>query len=226
MPTITEVYRPIQKSFLFALDRDRRDGHKYLMACLQNPELDLTSPRSDAGLLWDVESEHQYLIIRRKSFVDFEPAGGKLTLLTSIETVPGNVQIQEKLVIHGKIARQYSPLIRRDLEVEEFIKSQNLPVPKRPRSRLQPVQPEKLDTWLTEKLERLGLVVHHLDARVIPDIRISKSRRRDSIPAASFSAQISGSPEAIRELLENGFGRAKNFGLGLIQFEQDSQNNS
>lgn len=226
MSTITEVYKPVTPSFLIALDRDRRDGHRFLMSCLRNPALSKETPRMDAGLLWDIDPAHQFLIVRRSSSTPFEPEVGKITLLNEQRTIPEGLDLHESVVIQGRVARQFSPLIKRDPEVEKFLQIPGQPAPKRPRSRLQPVQPENLNVWLSQKLERIGLVVHQLNAEVIPDIRLSKSRRRESVPAASFSAQISGRPEIIHELLENGFGRAKNFGLGLIQIQQDSQNNS
>lgn len=222
MSTITEVYKPAEKSFLIALDKDRRDGHKYLMSCLEDPRLSENSPRRDAGLLWDIDQKNEQIIIQRSSSTPFNPTGGKLALSVALSTDLKNLEEQKFVALQGKIARQYSPLIKVDPEVEEFFRSRGLPVPKRPRSRLQPVPPEKLHMWVTEKLERLGLNVHEMNAEIIPDIRLSKTRKRESVPAASFTARISGSPENVQGLLENGLGRAKNYGLGLIQIQQDS----
>lgn len=192
------------------------------MSCLQNPSLSKEAPRRDAGLLWDLDKATQTIVIRRNSDTPFEPSGGKLELLGQLDTSPIGGEQLITVSIFGKVARQYSPLIKKDPEVEAFFQAHGLPMPKRPRSRLQPVQPESLNEWLIAKLERLELKVHDLDAQVIPDIRLNKARKRESVPAASFKASVSGRSEAINAVLEKGLGRAKNFGLGLIQIQQNS----
>lgn len=217
MSSITETYKPAKPAFLHGIARARRDGHRYLMSSLRDPSLCPEEPRKDAQLLWNVDLEQELLIVRRRSDVPFEPAGGKLVHQSSENSIPEDTDLYKPLTIRGNIARQYSPLIKRDPEVEDFFHSQGMPVPKRPRSRLQPVRTEDLNSWIKAKLERLGLQVHGILALPIADIRLSDVRKTESLPVATFQAQISGSPEVITELIENGFGRAKNYGVGLIQ---------
>lgn len=191
------------------------------MSCLQDPSLGKDHPRKDAGLLWDLDLEQQLLFVRLRTDVPFEPSAGKIALVESQRSLVESMNLESSVFIGGKVARQYSPLIKRDLEVEEFFKNLKSPVPKRPRSRLQTVRAANLETWIREKLERLGLNVFQIFALPAPDIRLSSTRRIESVPAAVFRAHISGSPEAIEMLIDSGLGRAKNYGLGLIHITQN-----
>lgn len=213
--SVTRLFTTTDTARLRGLVADRRSAHKLLMSCVETAALDKQRPRSDAQLQWAVDENHRGLLIRHRQGLAIAPPNG----FDELPFDDGSSRIGRKSSptdLAVTVARQYSPSVPRDREVERFLIERGLELPKRPRSRLVPVPAERLESWAHGLLERRGLTIHDLTVTASSDARLSAHRRRESVPTARIHAAVTGTPETIGELLDHGIGRARSYGLGLV----------
>ncbi|MDF5820705.1 type I-E CRISPR-associated protein Cas6/Cse3/CasE [Corynebacterium felinum] len=189
----------------------RRDAHKVLMRCLDGSNLDAESPRSDAELLWHFDITSRVLTVRHHEKATFTKPKGTTELASQQFTAPTGA-----LSAHVLVARQYSPSVPRNLELEEFMKSQGFAI-KRPRSRLTPVPVSNLENWARQVFQRQGLTITDLSVTQTDSIYLSRIRKKESIPTASIVLTAEGENNTLSTLLRTGIGRGRNYGLGLIR---------
>lgn len=211
----------------------RKDIHKILMSEVVSSDLDHISPRSDAGILFTIDSSSgevgdKYFgkknvctglfetILYLTCSDDTQFSYNKITLL---EELP-SYNKESEISFTCTLSSLYTPMV--DLEKEErealsyLIDKPLDETPQRVSSQKKiPVEDDNASDVLTSRFANKGIEAKLSYISPAMNVYIDKTNKK-RIPVRTVSGILSGYPEDISTLMKKGIGKGKNYGLGMI----------
>lgn len=189
------------------------DMHKIIMSSLEHSEhLSPLSPRSDAGILWTYNPQDNLIVIQHNDTVSIHD---KDFHKISQENIPLFTQPQT-ITVQGRVSRLYTPHESLEEEQKEVLKALGIQYSSlQSKRRAIPIPQEELDERMKAKLEARNLNVSHIHAQVAEDLQIGRSRKKRT-PTCNLIATVTGNQDDLNALIFGGFGKAKNYGIGLL----------
>lgn len=199
-----------------------KDIHSLLMRSIAQDNLAPTAPRASARLLWrhtsaELEAPHQQdepeLLVQVNGGITISDPNLEICSITETQIPDGGEH-----TIKGLVSRLYQPmqkLSESELEVLHKMGLTSIPTTAGGATRKVPIPAEILEQRLKERLTNRGFEVGDLSAHIREDLRIDSSRNR-RIPTCWFEAKVKADKDTLSDLILNGFGKGKNYGLGLI----------
>lgn len=187
--------------------------HKMLMAALPD---DLTGllpagvesigPRADAGLLWFRQGDAVIVTIR--SGLEFMPSGPFITAVTELNGPKKGVDVEFSILM----TRQYRASVG---YVPVGVKARlGDSWKKYSTGRLVPVEEDRVVGWAKDRLRRVAPDVTGMTVNIQNDYLLAGPKdSRVKVPVVT--ARATAPWDQWLELVVNGVGRAKNYGLGL-----------
>ena len=191
-----------------------QDMHKIIMRSLNNSQhLSQSEPRKDAHLLWNQVSNNIIIIQHDDnisiSLKDFHPVNK--------EEIPP-LKDNENVRLTGKVSRLYNPQLSISQEERDILETLGYDVSNiHSGTRKIPVPESELNRIMENKLRSRNLDVSHIDCEITQDLRINRSKR---VPTCIIDVTLTGKSEDLNHLVSQGFGKAKNYGIGLLQIEE------
>lgn len=190
-----------------AIDNDRSIGHRLVMSLLPDNCLDKKAPRSQAGILWKIYEDG--LFIRSKM---------------DIPGRPGLIELEDTLLSNnfdenfsGVIDVTMSRVQRESLAIpQELIDAGYKPK----KARTIPVPEDYFMTYAERKLD--GFSLNDVEFSDVGRIVVGRGAGKYSIPSFRVKAQVTINDfEKAYNIVYNGVGKGKNFGLGLVTLNSD-----
>lgn len=191
-----------------------QDMHKIIMRSLNNSQhLSRSEPRKDAHLLWNQVSNNIIIIQHDDnisiSLKDFHPVNK--------EEIPP-LKDNENVRLTGKVSRLYNPHIPISQEEKDILQTLGYDISRLPSgTRKVPIPENELHRVMKNKLQSRNLEVSHIDCIIDKDLRINKTKK---VPTCIIDVTLTGKSEDLNHLVNQGFGKAKNYGVGLLQIEE------
>lgn len=211
----------------------RKDIHKILMSEVVSSDLNHISPRSDAGILFTIDSSSgevgdKYFGKKNVCTGLFETI---LYLICSDDTKFGysKITLVEEIPSYKKeseisftctLSSLYTPMVNLEKEEREALSYLlDKPLDETPQrvstQKKIPVEDDNALGVLTSRFANKGIVAT-LDY-ISPSMNIHIDRTSNKrIPVRTVSGIMSGEPEDIADLISHGIGKGKNYGLGMI----------
>lgn len=183
------------------IEQDHGAGHRLLMALLPDGALDGASPRQAAGLLWAKTKPTELLVSSR-----FELSPTKDITIHPADSNPP--EGGRSYLLHTTLETTYTPAA--------WVPEEIWNMPNRPpiHGKRVPVPQNSIEQWIIDKLERSGFEATNLESVSPRRMRV----RKHTIPVAEITAEVTVTDEkSALSAYNDGFGRAKNFGCGLLQ---------
>lgn len=193
---------PITKEEKRTIQEDRAIGHRLIMSLLPDDILDNEAPRADAGTMWELR-DNALVIYTRTPLAEGGPAKHTGEIAVDREEM-------EVVALEGDVTLLWTPTAH----VPDELWSSGF----RPKSGTKvPVPEDKRDEVLRERLAKRGFAPISITITGGGKARIGKNRGKYTLPYITFRAfgKVSD-PIAFRDLLTNGFGKGKNYGLGCV----------
>lgn len=211
----------------------RKDIHKILMSEVVSSDLNHISPRSDAGILFTIDSSSgevgdKYFgkknvctglfetILYLNCSDDTQFSYDKITL---VEELP-SYNKESEISFTCTLSSLYTPMVDIDKEEREALSYLlDKPLDETPQrvstQKKTPVEDDNASKVLASRFERKGVKVsfNHVSPTVSAHIDRTNKKR---IPVRTVSGIMSGNPEDIADLISHGIGKGKNYGLGMI----------
>ena len=190
------------------------DMHKIIMRSLNNSQhLSPLEPRKDAHLLWNQVGDNAIIIQHDDevsiSFKDFHKINQE-----EIHPIKDN----EILRLTGRVSRLYNPQLSISQEEQDILETLGYDVSNiHSGTRKIPVPESELNRIMENKLRSRNLDVFHIDCEITQDLRINRSKR---VPTCIIDVTLTGKSDHLNHLISQGFGKAKNYGIGLLQIEE------
>lgn len=191
------------------------DMHKIIMRNINNTQpLTPHEPRKDAAILWSHITDDIITIQHNNevslSLKDFHP-------IHQEEIHPATQP--ETLRLIGKVSRLYNPYIPLTQEERDIIAALGYNTSHIPQgTRKIPIPETDLHRVMENKLHQRNLQVLDLSCTISPDLHIKNSSKK--VPTCMLMTTVTGSAEDINNLITQGFGKAKNYGLGLLHIKE------
>lgn len=217
----------ILQNYILQLDNQcsNKDLHKILMKSLDTNLLNKDCPRTDAKLLFKVDNVekieddyYQYnIIVQHDDCYTINPFKLHDKFLTPTSNIK-EVTLREYDFIKNNKLITHIPDNEAITKANIYgyvsaIQSHN----KKKRA----IPKKFLNEKMCSKLERLNLDVLEINCKPAPAHVVNgKGNFANMIPSCNLQASVLGTVENVEKLLHNGFGRGKNYGLGLIQIEE------
>lgn len=217
----------ISQKYTLFLDNScsNKDLHKILMKTLDTNGLNKNKPRTDANLLFKVDNiektiDNYYkydMTVQHNEKYNINPFKLQDKLFVPISPVT-EVKIREyDFVKNNKLITDISDneaITRANIYgYVSAIQSHN--------KRKKAIPKKFLNDKMLNKIENLNLDVLEIQCISKPPHLINgKGNFANMIPSCELHATVLGTLENVEKLLHNGFGRGKNYGLGLIQIEE------
>lgn len=183
----------------FGIDTDRAVGHRAIMARMPDGVLDRNSPRASADILWGIH-EGGSVFVSTPLSLDY-PVVGEVPSL-----VPGEVH-------------QVSIMMERSHKVTAHVPDELWSAGVRPQNRRVAVPDSEVEGWVKRKLFDSGFEV--VDGESSTDFI---KRGSGTIPTVSFSGTVRVLDDCANDAIIKGIGRSKNYGCGLMFFNNAIQN--
>lgn len=211
----------------------RKDIHKILMSEVVSSDLNHISPRSDAGILFTIDSSSGE--VGDKYFGKKNVCTGLfetilyLTCSDDTQLSYNKITLVEELLSYNKeseisftctLSSLYTPMVNLEKEEREALSYLlDKPLDETPQrvstQKKIPVEDDNALDVLTSRFANKG-VVAKLDY-ISPSMNIHIDRtNKKRIPVRTVSGIMSGKPEDIVDLISHGIGKGKNYGLGMI----------
>ena len=178
--------------------RDRAVGHRAIMARMPDGVLDRNSPRASADILWGINEEGSVFVHTPLS-LDY-PIVGEVPSL-----VPGEVH-------------QVSIMMERSHKVTAHVPDELWSAGVRPQNRRVAVPDSEVEGWVKRKFFDSGFEV--VDGLVVPGF---VKRGNGTIPTVSFSGTVRVLDDCANDAIVKGIGRSKNYGCGLMFFNDEGE---
>lgn len=189
------------------------DMHKIIMRSLENSQhLSQLSPRSDAELLWSYNPQDNLIVIQHDDAVSIND---KDFHKVSQEDIPPFTQPQT-ITVQGRVSRLYTPHESLEEGQKEVLQALGIQAASsQSKRRSIPIPQEELEERMKSKLEARNLDVSHIHAQAADDLQIGRARKKRT-PTCNLIATVTGNQEDLNTLVFGGFGKAKNYGIGLL----------
>lgn len=211
----------------------REDIHKILMSEVVSSDLNHISPRSDAGILFTIDSSSGEVgdkYFGRKNVCtglfetilyltcsdDTKFGYNKITL---IEELP-SCNKESEISFTCTLSSLYTPMVNLEKEEREALSYLlDKPLDETPQrvstQKKIPVEDDNALDVLTSRFANKGVVakLDYISPTVSAHIDRTNKKR---IPVRTVSGIMSGEPEDIADLISHGIGKGKNYGLGMI----------
>ena len=180
------------------IDTDRAVGHRVIMSRMPDGVLDRNSPRASADILWGI-NEGGSVFVHTPLSLDY-PVVGEVPSL-----VPGEVH-------------QVSIMMERSHKVTAHVPDELWSAGVRPQNRRVAVPEDSSPQWCRDKLASAGFEV--VDGLVVPGFI---AKHKNHIPTVSFSGTVRVLDDCANDAIIKGIGRSKNYGCGLMFFNDEGE---
>jgi CRISPR system Cascade subunit CasE len=180
---------------------DHAFGHRLLMSLLPDRAFGTSSPRAEAGLLWALTSPTTLRVVSRI------PLTAARDITVTELPAPPEIETGQSLLLAGSVE---ASIMKATWVPEEIW---NLPGRPNTHGKRVPVPEENLRTWLMDKLARAGFEV--TDILTVTTRHVPIKKRTIKIADFTVKALVTDAAQA-QHAINNGCGRSKNFGCGLL----------
>lgn len=191
-----------------AEDPSSVDIHKISMRAITSSDLNHRAPRSDASLLWRNITGNTYIMTAREGITFDDPQVSEVSTFTYTPESALSFDMVASCV--------YSPptvtLTSKEKEVLAALGYARTPNTVGGNRRKVRIPEDQLVTRMTHRLEAVGLSVRELKVTSQPDYEIG---RQKYVPSCHIRGTVIGDPSDIARFLTHGFGKGKNYGLGM-----------
>lgn len=189
------------------------DMHKIIMRSLEHSDhLSPLSPRSDAELLWSYNPQDNLIVIQHDDAVSINDKDFHKISQEDINPIKDN----EIIRLTGRVSRLYTSHENIEEEQKEVLKALGIQYSSlQSKRKAIPIPQEELDERMKAKLEARNINVSHIHAQVAEDLQIGRSRKKRT-PTCNLIATVTGDQDDLNALVFGGFGKAKNYGIGLL----------
>ena len=192
------------------------DIHKLIARSSKSEnETPLASPRKEFQLLWEKQPESRILTIQHSEKVNLLDRDFEICNPQEVRPYKEN----EIVTVTGTISLQYSPNTKLDSQTLEALKHMGIEnPPEHYKSKRVAVPEELIHDVLTRRFKSQNIeLVPQADVQCIKLKSTKLSRTAPNlIPTYHLTCTITGNEESLNNIMFNGFGRAKNYGFGLL----------
>lgn len=180
---------------------DRSIGHRLVFSKIPTSDLIDGSPRRDASVLWSIDDSGVMMIQSSQELEQYDdrhdtrtlyPDGTRVSLTVDMATLYNpKIHVPDELWEQGYRVKQSGRKIK--------------------------VPPEMIDEWFIAKMNRAGLDVESYSHSGYGYINTGRGKGSFTTPHVIFNAACTVTDsDALEQAIRNGVGRAKNYGLGMM----------